>query len=127
MSRPRHELYFEEREKGKTYQEIAKQFGVSYQAVAVALGKHHPGHTRPLTEKQCIYPNLRRWMNENKISQAELIRRMGKMVGGRTSEMVRGWLIGRSYPKKPDIDILLKVTGLTYEELFKEDSHGGEE
>ena len=112
------DLYLEERLKGKTYQEIATQFGVSYQAVAMAIGKHHPGHFKPVTHKQCVYPNLRRWLNENKVSQAEFLRRIGKAIGGRNYEKVRCWLSGKSYPRKQDIDLMLKITGLTYEELF---------
>lgn len=112
------DMYMAERMKGKTYQEIANEFGVSYQAVAMCIGKHHPGHFRPLTQKQCVYPGLRRWMNENKVSQAELLRRMGMMVGGRNSEHLRSLLNGRTEFKKKNIDLLLKITGMTYEVLL---------
>lgn len=117
----RSDMYRRDRESGMTLQEIAKKPGVSHQAVAMACSKFNVSYFRPVSEKQCIYPGLRAWMNENKVGQAELIRRMGKGIGGRTSERIRCILRGNHDPKKNEIDLMLKVTGLTYEEMFKED------
>ena len=70
------------------------------------------------TEHSCIYPNLRRWMNENRVNRYELLERMGYVADGRSYYNIRDILTGRVLPKKDKIDLLIKVTGLTYEELF---------
>ena len=104
-----------------TLQEIAKKHGVTHQCVAMAVCKYNISYFRPVTQKQCIYPNIRKWMNDNKVSQAEIIRRMGVEVGGGTSTKFRAWLRGENEPRKRDIDMLLKITGMTYEEMFREE------
>lgn len=118
---PKTDLYIEGRKKGMTYQEIAAKYGVSYQAVAQAAGRHSPGHFRVFTTKSCIYIGLRNWLNDNKVSRAELMRRMNVSIGGKTTDRIGRILRGDTYPNKNDIDLLLKVTGMTYEELFAEE------
>lgn len=115
---PRADLYREEWEKGLNYRQIAEKYGVSHQAVHCALAKHSPHLFKPLTQKQVIYPNLRRWMNENKVGKREFIRRMELSVGGKTAQNLNDWFAGRTYPNKKNIDLILKITGLTYEQLF---------
>lgn len=119
--------YIEERNKGLTYQEIAAKYGVTYQAVAQAAGRHSPGHFRVFTNKSCIYTGLRNWLNENKISRAELMRRMHLAVGGKNTDRVGRLLRGDTDPNKRDIDLLIQITGLTYEVLFSEEDDHGEE
>lgn len=119
--------YIEERRKGLTYQEIAAKYGVTYQAVAQAAGRHSPGHFMVFTKKGCVYTGLRNWLNENRISRAELIRRMNLSVGGRNTDRVCRILRGETRPNKDDIDLLIKITGLTYEVLFSEEDTHGEE
>lgn len=127
MSRhPKTDKYIAERNKGLTYQEIADKYGVTYQAVAQAAGRHTPGRFRVFTKKSCIYSGLRNWLNENKISRAELMRRMHLAVCGKTTDRVSRLLRGDTRPNKDDIDLLIQITGLTYEVLFKEDNHGEE-
>lgn len=115
---PKADLYREELEKGLTYRQIAIKYGVSYQAVHSALAQFSPQLFKKLTEKQVVYPNLRRWMNENKVGKREFIRRMELSVGGKTAQNLNDWLTGRTYPNKKNIDLILKITGLTYEQLF---------
>lgn len=126
MSRhPRADLYVAERAKGKNYREIAQMYGVSYQVVAAACGKHSPNLFKPFTEKQVVYPNLRRWLNENKVGKREFARRMGNVPGGNEIGNLASWFCGKAYPSKKTIDLMLKITGLTYEELFmREDDNG---
>lgn len=114
------ELYMAERAKGLTYEEIAKRFGVSRQAVSQACSKYEPSHFKPYTAGEVIYPNLRRWLNENKISRREFARRLGDVPYANISAQISGWFRGRYYPIKTTIDKMIAITGLSYEKLFEE-------
>ena len=114
----KYELYRQEREKGLTYREIAEKYGVSYQAVAQACGKSQPIRFRFWTKDMCIYPNVRKWLNENKITYRELFRRLGWETCGKNYTYLGNWLRGENYPRKQIIDKFLSVTGLTYEQFF---------
>lgn len=108
------------REQGYTYQKIADISGLSKQRVSQLIGKTNYGHSKPLTEEQCVYPNLRKWMNENRVCRMELTRRMYNNMHGRAYQHVSIFLKGVTYIHKPFLDKLLKITGMTYEELFAE-------
>ena len=107
------------REQGITCQEIADMFGVSRQRVHQVCGKTHPGYFRPIGD-ECIYPNLRKWMNENKVSRKEFLQRMGLSPYSENQAQFGRYVRGECQPKKPYIDKMLAVTGLTYETLFEE-------
>lgn len=118
-NRGRSDLYRTEREKGMTYREIAEKHGVSYQCVAHACGKYNPERFQYHKEEAVVFPNLRKWMNDNKISNAELLRRLGyKTYGNAYFSWLRYILNGRNEMKKSTIDKLLAITGMTYEELL---------
>ena len=107
------------RDSGMTYKEIAIMFGVSRQRVHQVCGKYNPHRFQFITETGCIYPNWRKWMNDNKVSRYELVRRMG-LIASQTNYVltVSGYMNGEYEPKKWFIDKLLEVTGLKYEVLF---------
>ena len=115
----------EDREAGLTHREIAKKHGVSIQYVSFVVGKYDPRYFKYVTEKGCVYPNLRRWLNENKISAAELLRRMYLDPAHGNIERLRNVMRGRSSPRKDYIDRLIEATGMKYEKLFKEEKHHG--
>lgn len=73
----------------------------------------------PYTEEEVVYPNLRRCLNENKVSRTEFCRRMGNQPNSGNSTNLRDWFVGRNYPIKRVIDKMIEVTGLTYEELWE--------
>ena len=107
------------REQGLTYQQIADKLGVSRQYVGVLCVRSTPRGFQFITEKGCIYPNLRDWMNENRVSRSELVRRMGL----NNSPMhyvsaLSSYMRGICDPPKWFIDKMLEETGLTYEQLF---------
>lgn len=113
------ELYKAARDAGETYDAIAKRFGVSRQAVWSGLHKKRKPW-QDITLAECVYPNLRSWMNENRVSVPELSERVnGDRDNGAN---VRKWIAGHTNPNKKNIDKLLAVTGLTYERLFEEDA-----
>ena len=122
----KYEIYREERAKGLTYKQIAEKYGVSKQNVAQCCCQDNAKHFRVWTAETCVYPNVRKWLNDNKITKAELIRRMGVRVHSNPVAVIGGYLRGYSYPPKQTIDKLLSVTGLTYEKFFKTDKREGD-
>ena len=122
----KYELYRLEREKGLSYREIASKYGVSMQNIAQACAKSNPCHFRFWNDEQCIYPNVRNWLNENKISNAELVRRMGVRPHRNTLLVVRNFLNGKADVPKSKIDKLLSITGFTYEHFFVTEGQAGD-
>ena len=118
---PRRDLYQIERENGKTYREIAEMYGVSFQAVAVSCGRSEDAKFRVWTKDRCVYTNLRNWLNENRVSMSEFIRRTGGIPSGGNTAGYGNYFRGECYPPKLTIDKILAVTGLTYEQLWEVD------
>ena len=114
---PRTDMARALRDTGLTYKEIAEKMGISHQCVAHMCGKYNPSHFRMFSDA-VIYPNLRKWLNENKVSMMEFVRRCGYVPYNGEVSMFTSWMYGRSEPKKRVIDACLKATGMTYEELF---------
>ena len=112
------DLYREERRQGKTYREIAEKYGVTTQAVGAACAGHAPQKFRAWTPKGCVYPNLRWWMNQNKVNRAELLRRMDIIPAHNSLQRLADYMSGRTDPPKRTIDKILQITGLTYEAAF---------
>lgn len=111
------------REHGLKHREIAEVFGVSRQYAADVCGKSDPAYFIPIGD-DCIYPNLRKWMNKNKISRKEFLRRMGLSEHSANTGRFGRFIKGEQHPRKPYIDKMLKVTGMTYEMLFAEVDDG---
>ena len=111
------------RDQGLRYKDIAEKFGCSKQYVAQVCGKHDPAHFLPIGD-ECIYPNLRKWMNENKVSRKEFLRRMGLTPHSTNYERFNSYITGNCHARKPYIDKMLEVTGFTYEELFYTEQEG---
>ena len=114
-----------DRDAGMTHQQIADKHGVSRQYVSQVCATHNPSQFRAVKKEHCIYPNLRAWMNKNRCSRAELARRMGYSSEPCSSLRLGDYMMGRFAPRKPMIDKMLEVTGMTYEKLFAlEDDDG---
>ena len=105
------------RDQGLKHKEIAEKFGVSRQYAAMVCGRCDPKYFIPIGE-DCIYPNLRKWMNENKVSRKEFLRRMGLTPHNSNYERFSSYITGNNHARKPYIDKMLEVTGMTYETLF---------
>lgn len=106
------------RAQGYSYREIAERLNISHQAVASSLSKSQDYAFRAITPVRCIYCGLRKWMNENKISVAELCRRMGYKGITNNHERISRKISGKTEIRKSEIDKIIRITGLTYEYLF---------
>ena len=107
------------RAQGLTYREIADKFGCSYQNVAQQLRGSYHSAFRGVNKEKVVFDGLREWMNDNRIGMMELMKRFhGHFIGGNSATNLRDKLRGIRELKKRDIDDLIRITGLTYEELF---------
>lgn len=113
------DLYEEMRADGMTYQEIADACGCSHQNVSQTLARYRASQFRAFTKDRCCWDGLLEWLNDNRISLQELIRRRyGRNHTGSVGDTLRRQLKGERPLKKTDIDFFRELTGLTYEQLF---------
>lgn len=103
------EQYAALRKQGMTYDAIAKECGVTRQAVhdSVSRRKNRTTYIKPTV---VIFPGLRQWMAEHHIRVAELERITGKHL---RQALKTGHISNQS------IELVLAVTGLTYEQAFR--------
>ena len=105
------------REQGVSYRVIGKICGCSAQyAWEVTTGGEK--RERLITEDDCIYAGLREWMNDHNERTGDI---SFVLYGRRDSgyhKQTKMMLSGRRTIYKDHIDILLKHTGLKYEEAF---------
>ena len=114
----KYEEYAALRQSGMTYREIAEIYGCSRQNIAQRLTRKTSSY-KGYGETRCVYAGLRNWLNENSVCVSELLRRMygENPASGDVSRCSR-LLKGELSLRKPEIDAIIAVTGLTYEELF---------
>ena len=114
----RKERIFELRRIGLTYREIGAMCGCSGQyAWSIAKGTERERPTRRVTEEECCYPNLREWMNDNKVSIGSLCRALyGRGDSGYPNQL--RWKMNNGTLKKWEIDAILSMTGMSYKEAF---------
>lgn len=62
-----------------------------------------------------LYPEIERWMRENRVSINELARLVGL-----TGQTMQNHLYGISQFKLPTISKLVELTGIPFETLFRE-------
>lgn len=122
---PKTDLYMADRDAGLTYAEIAAKHGISKQRVAQVCAKRTNNYFKPYTAERVVYPHLRKWLNDNKITRREFIKRMGYAYSAGIDSRLSVWFRGKSYPQKPTIDKIIAVTGLTYEQLFAREGENG--
>lgn len=115
----------EMREKGMSYRELSKLFGVSHQRVQQIVGKHDGRYFRTITKENCVYDAIRNWLNENRISLAEFTRRMYCNTEPNNYYNTIGRLSGKVELTKTYIDKILSITNLTYEDAFKRSDNIG--
>lgn len=106
---------------GYNRKQIAEAVGVTRQRVYQILGTAEKGFFKPITEQGCIYPNWRKWMNDNKVSVPAFSRLMGMDSASRDYGLIKRWMRGDNFPLKFNIDKIIEITGLSYEELFSKE------
>jgi len=100
---------------GCKYQEVANKFGVSRQYIQ----QIYPQMEKRFVHEDFIYPNIAKWFGENKMT----VREFAGIVNTNPST-VFSWFRGVHEPRKFFIDCILTVTGMTYEEAFREEVCG---
>jgi predicted transcriptional regulator len=96
---------------GATYKEVGEKFCLTHQRIQQMF----PGVNRIGRRYKCVYPNIKRWIDENHITQPVF----AEMVGV-CSATIHHYLSGKRELNKKTIDKILEVTGMTYEEAFKQ-------
>jgi hypothetical protein len=104
---------------GKTYQVIADEFGISKQRVQQLIGNRDARYFRYIKKTTCIYKGIRKYLNDNKISVAEFVRRTHGCYHPVYMSRLMSKLRGETDMQKRYIDKILEVTGLTYEVAFE--------
>lgn len=99
--------------KGYNYPEIAEILGIS------EADARKPTRYGDYFREDCIskvkYTGLRNWMLTNRVT----INKLNELTG---LTSIHQCIIDRRDPSKHTIDAILRVTGLTYEECFREES-----
>ena len=104
------------RNDGYTLKEIAEKYHVTISTV----GYNTRGKTRNLARNRVdayIYPNISKWLVDNNLS----ICNAAKMMDINNCTLNSLLLGTRTNPTKFVIDAILKATGLTYEQAFREE------
>ena len=114
----RREKVFELRRKGLTYREIGELCGCSHQSAWNIVNGRKPRGRKTVTEKDCKYPRIRQWMNENGVSVGDIADTLYGRRYGAYATQTRKLLCGGGYLYKDLIDKILSYTSLTYEEAF---------
>lgn len=107
---------------GKTFDEIAKEFGVSRQRIS-QIYKHGCGFTRKVPNT--IYPGVSRWMIRDNIYFKDIAKVAGYPGDPGGGVTIRKKLQGKLPLKKRDIDAIIKMSNLKYETLFGEVKKNG--
>ena len=113
------------RMQGLTFAEIGKRLGVSRQRIAQCCAGMNPEATAwacRIKDLDCIiYPNLKKWMLENRVSIPEMMRRIGMDTASGNAKHFKNRLKGRTQLPITEIKKILAVTGGTFEQMFEND------
>ena len=107
------------REQGMTHQQIADACGALVRYVSRLLAEYDPRHFQAFSKSRCIYVNLRKWLNSNKVSISELARRTGRVPYAGTVLRICERLKGEIKWSDREIERFCDVTGLTAEKLLE--------
>lgn len=102
-----------------TYRQIAKEMGISQAYVGLLLKDAViKKNFHRWTYESCPYPVLVEWMNMHQMSKMDLALKLGYSSSSNSQYIVyRRMREGKL--DKNEIDMLLQITGLDYETLFR--------
>ena len=103
--------------KGKNYNQIGKEFGISRQRVYQIIGGSYRNGYRGINPESCVYAGLRNYLIANKMSISSFTRKVYGSYLPRYRDQMGKTLKGKDVPKSV-IDKILSVTSLTYEQAF---------
>ena len=113
------------RMQGLTFAEIGKRLGVSRQRAAqccAGMNREATAWACRIKDLDCIvYPNLKKWMLENRVSIPEMMRRIGMDTASGNAKHFKNRLKGRTQLPITEIKKILAVTGGTFEQMFEND------
>lgn len=104
------------RKAGLTYAQIAAELDASKQGIQFALKKYEDCNNVNLTDGNCIYPNIFKWLNNNNMSKTQLSKLLG--ISTSNNNVINRKLRGESQFKINEIKIILQVSGDTFEHMF---------
>lgn len=107
---------------GYTLNEIAEKHNVSKQCIqqhlSILTGNQKP---RPKgVDERIIYPNLAKWIAEERIARYELSHMLGLSMNNTVTTTINKRLYGEVDFSMKEIKKLLEITGQTFEYLFAE-------
>lgn len=71
------------------------------------------------TGRRSIWPNMEKWLRDNKITYVALAKLLGYKPAPSNYQRVRNQMLGITELRKQDIDKLLRITRMSYEQLFR--------
>ena len=105
---------FKMRLEGATYEEIAKEFGVTRQRIHQIMYKAvREKHTK--SNNKIVYPNIRKWLEEKELTTKKFAQLHGLNYGTIWKALQRDEMSTKTANQ------ILKATGLTYEEAFRKE------
>lgn len=111
-----------DRRAGMTWSAIAKKYGVTTERVRqICHDMRGRDHFQAFSKKRCIFDGLRDWLNLHMVTVDDLAQMICGHPDYNAANRWRGMLNGTTRITKRDIDAALSVTGMSYEEAFKED------
>ena len=113
---------FKMRLEGATYQEIADKYGITKQRVEGILKMREPSkkHSNNKYEK-CIYKGLREWLQQNNYKLNDLQNLISKNKQKQAGNSLRMKLCGKREFRLSEINKIINLTGMTFEELFMQE------
>ena len=105
---------FKMRLEGATYEEIAKEFGVTKQRVQQIMLRA-VGERRRKSNDKIIYPNIAKWLEEKELT----IKKFAQSNGLNYVTILNA--LKRDEMSTKTANQILKATGLTYEEAFRKE------
>lgn len=110
---------FAMRLEGASYQEIADKYGCSKQNVEQLLKMRESSKISSTKKYEiCIYKGFREWLEQNRYKLVDLQRFIMESECKQCSNSLRYKLSGKRDFKISEIFKIIKLTGMTFEELF---------